>query len=109
VARWHEAEIGDRKILDCLLATDHPIGADKAAFFTSVGYSSEEWTRLRDDLMLMCEQGGEVVAEEQTPFGIKYVVDGLVQAPAGRNIELRTVWISEEPGDRPRLVTAYPR
>jgi hypothetical protein len=87
VARWHEAEIGDRKILDCLLATDHPIGADKAAFFTSVGYSSEEWTRLRDDLMLMCEQGGEVVAEEQTPFGIKYVVDGLVQAPAGRNIE----------------------
>jgi hypothetical protein len=108
VARWHEAEIDDRKILDYLLSTDHPIGADKAAFFTSIGYSREDWTRLRDDLMLMCEQG-EVVAEEQTPFGIKYVVDGLVQAPAGRNIELRTVWISEEPGDRPRLVTVYPR
>jgi len=70
------------KILDYLLSTDHPIGADKAAFFTSIGYSREDWTRLRDDLMLMCEQG-EVVAEEQTPFGIKYVVDGLVQAPAG--------------------------
>lgn len=78
MARWHEAEIDDRKILDYLLSTDHPIGADKAAFFTSIGYSREDWTRLRDDLMLMCEQG-EVVAEEQTPFGIKYVVDGLVK------------------------------
>ncbi len=46
---------------------------------------------------------------EQTPFGIKSVVDGLVQAPAGRNIELRSVWISQEPGDRPLLVTAYLR
>jgi len=44
---------------------------------------------------------------EQTPFGIKSVVDGLVQAPAAGTFELRSVWISQEPGDRPLLVTAY--
>jgi hypothetical protein len=49
------------------------------------------------------------VATQQTRFGIKYVVDGLVRAPAGRAIELRTVWISDGPEDAPRLVTAYPR
>jgi hypothetical protein len=63
-------------------------------------------TRQRSSLRWLQQEGMD---PEQTPFGIKYVADGLVQAPAGRNIELRTVWISEEPGDRPLLVTAYPR
>jgi hypothetical protein len=89
------------KILDYLLSTDHPIGADKGSVLHLHWIQQGRLDPPSDDLMLMCEQG-EVVAEEQTPFGIKYVVDGLVQAPAGRNIELRTVWISEEPGDRPR-------
>lgn len=101
MARWHEAEIDDRKDLG-LPPLDGP--SDRCGQGSVLHLHWIQQGRLdppSDDLMLMCEQG-EVVAEEQTPFGIKYVVDGLVQAPAGRNIELRTVWISEEPGDRPR-------
>lgn len=108
MARWNNAEISDRKIVDYPLAEDHPVGVDKAAFFAAVGYIRENWTQLRDDLLLIARQG-ELVATQQTRFGIKYVVDGLVRAPAGRAIELRTVWISDGPEDAPRLVTAYPR
>jgi hypothetical protein len=107
VVRWSEAQVGDRKILDYLLATDHPVGGDKAAFFAAVGYRRDDWTRLRDDLRGLPGRG-EVVSTSETPFGQKLVVDGVVQAPSGRMIGLRTVWITDGPGEPPRLVTAYP-
>ncbi|MGH3682777.1 MAG: DUF6883 domain-containing protein [Natronosporangium sp.] len=37
MARWSEAAVDERKILDYLLAVDHPIGGDKAVFFIAVG------------------------------------------------------------------------
>lgn len=89
MARWGEAEVTERKILDYLLAVDHPVGRDKAAFFIASGYSRTDWTRLRDDLV--------------------HVVDGVIGAPSGRTIGLRTIWISDGAEDPPRLVTAYPR
>jgi hypothetical protein len=49
-----------------------------------------------------------LVAEQQTPFGIKYVVNGVIRVPVGRSVALRTIWISVGPDDPPRLVTAYP-
>lgn len=53
MARWNDAEISDRKVVDYLFAEDHPVGADKAAFFAAAGYTREDWTRLRDDLILV--------------------------------------------------------
>lgn len=108
MARWDDAEVTERKVLDYLLASDHPTGKDKAAFFTAIGYTRDRWTRLRDDL-LAAARSGETVREEQTEFGVKYMVDTEVLAPDGRRIELRTIWISDEPEGVPRLVTAYPR
>jgi hypothetical protein len=108
MARWSEAEVTQRKILDYLLAADHPVGGDKAAFFTAIGYSRAHWSRLRDDLVRLARDG-EVAVEKQTPFGMKYVVDGVVDAPARRSVRLRTIWISDGADEPPRLVTAYPR
>jgi hypothetical protein len=107
MARWSEAEVTERKILDYLLAADHPVGGDKAAFFTAIGHTRSHWTQLRDDLVRLAHRG-EVVAEQQTPFGIKYVVNGVIRVPVGRSVALRTIWISDGPDDPPRLVTAYP-
>jgi hypothetical protein len=107
VAQWNKASVDDRKILDYLLASDHSVGGSKAIFFAAVGYTRAEGTRLRDDLLGLPERG-EVVSEQRTPFGVKYVVDGTVQSPTGRMTNLRTVWISDGPDDPPRLVTAYP-
>lgn len=107
MVRWSEAKIDERKILDYLLATDHPVGGDKAAFFIAVGYSRRAWKQLRKDLVELTEHG-EIIAKQETAFGHKYVVDGVVQSPSGRMIGLRTVWISDGPDEPPRLVTAYP-
>ena len=57
VFRWREAQVDERKILEYLLATGHPVGGAKAAFFVSLGYSSKEWTRLRDDLARIARHG----------------------------------------------------
>jgi hypothetical protein len=107
VVRWSEAQVDDRKILDYLLATEHPVGGGKAAFFAAVGYRRDDWTRLRDDLLGLPVRG-EVVSKSETRFGQKFVVDGVVQSPNGRMIGLRTVWITDGPGEPPRFVTAYP-
>lgn len=101
------ATVDERKILDYLLAVDHPVGGDKAVFFTAVGYRREEWIRLRDDLLSLAHRG-EIVAEQETKFGFKYVVDGVIHTPAGRAVSVRTVWISDGNDGPPRLVTAYP-
>lgn len=76
-------------------------------FFTAVGYTRSEWTRLRNDLLTIAHRA-EVVTEQQTKFGMKYVVDGVISSPTGRAVEVRTIWISDGPDDPPRLVTAYP-
>ncbi len=45
--------IDDAKIRDYLLSSTHPIGRSKARFIALLGYSQEEWQRLRDDLLEM--------------------------------------------------------
>lgn len=72
---WADAVVDAAKIVDYLLSAEHPIGADKTTFFIAIGYPRREWSRLRDDLKELPRKG-EVVAEEPTPFGVKYVVDG---------------------------------
>jgi hypothetical protein len=107
VTRWSEAHIDQPKIVDYLLATAHPVGGAKAAFFLSLGYRAEDWTRLRDDLAHIA-QNGEVVEADATAYGLKIIVDGVVESPCGQMVTLRTVWISDGPDSVPRLVTAYP-
>lgn len=104
---WREAVVTEEKILDYLLSVDHPTGGDKAAFSLGVGYTRTQWTRLRDDLRRLAS-AGTVVAEKRTDFGIKHVVDGMIETPDGRTVALRTIWISDEADGAPRLVTAYP-
>lgn len=43
------------------------------------------------------------------PFGIKYIIDGNLKFPNGRNAEVTTVWFIENETEIPKLVTAYPK
>jgi hypothetical protein len=107
VTRWSEAHIDERKVVDYLLATAHPVGGGKAGFFISLGYRAEEWSRLRDDLAHLA-RNGEVIEAGATAYGLKMIVEGVVESPCGRRVALRTVWISDGPEGVPRLVTAHP-
>jgi hypothetical protein len=102
------AAIDASKILGYLLSDTHPIGRFKAAFFGALGYSDENWTLLRDDL-LMLARTAPAVAGKASPFGQIFQVDGKLIGPLGRSAEVRTVWIIKTSEDIPRFVTAYPR
>jgi hypothetical protein len=107
MVRWSQAEVSEQKVLGYLLAADHPVGGAKSVFFRALGYERATWTRLRDDLRAVGQQG-EIVTEQPSRFGQKTVIDGVVRTPIGRVVRLRTVWISDSEGRPPRLVTAYP-
>lgn len=50
----------------------------------------------------------DVTFSENTPFGTRYVIEGPLVAPDGRQLQVRTVRFIDEAGQVPRFVTAYP-
>lgn len=101
------AHVPESKILDYLLSPDHPVGKDKAAYFTSRGFRRENPQLLRRALLELARRG-TVVDVTETGWGTKYYVEGSVRAPDGNRLDLATVWMGTDRGG-PRLVTAYPR
>lgn len=99
--------VPEPKITAYLLSPTHPDGSSKARFFTRYGFSLDAWWVLADALV---HHGvtHEVVKEEATPFGTKYVVDGTLDAPDGRTPLVRAVWLVSTGTTIPHLVTAYP-
>ena len=85
----------------------HPIGRAKAKFFRAHGYSDENAPVLADDLRRLATVG-QVVEQENTKYGRKYVVEGSTLTPRGTTIAVRTVWFVERDGGPPRFVAAYP-
>ncbi len=50
----------------------------------------------------------EVTNRIETSFGTKYIIDGILTGPSGREASIRTIWIVERNGDTARFITAYP-
>lgn len=93
------------KVTDYLLNASHPDNGGKAQFFVSLGLG--EPAALIEALSRVAV-AGEVVVQTESPHGLKFVVDGTIQSPSGRQPTVRTVWIIDAGEDSPRLVTAYP-
>src|SRR6478672_9719296 len=103
---YEKAVVPDGKIVDYPLSDTHRDGRHKAAFFRTFAYRLSEWRRLRDDLLKQATY--DVVSVENSQFGIRYVIEGIIQTPDGREPMIRTVWFIENNTDIPRLATAYP-
>lgn len=91
-----------------LLSFSHPDGKSKAVFFSSFGFSASRW----EELALALRQHAamnDVTEVESTAYGTKYVVEGPLLTPDGRNPEVRVVWFIERGDTTAHLVTAYPR
>jgi hypothetical protein len=101
------AEIPQAKIRGYLLSPTHRDGQHKAEFFTRFGFSVTAWQELAAALRQHAIDH-EIAKEEDSPFGKRYIVEGIIQAPDGRTPMLRTVWFIETGADTPRFVTAYP-
>ncbi len=104
----HErAFVPEQKITEYLLSPTHPDGWSKERFFTRFGFTRSNWRVLADALVRHAAKN-EVTQTEESPFGKRYVIEGIIEAPDQRTPLIRSVWFVEEQGDTPRFVTAYP-
>ena len=102
-----QAYVAREKVTAYLLSENHTTGRSKAQFFSRFGFQAEEWSVFADALRSHCIQNA-VVETEETPYGVKYVVDGILETPDGRNPNVRTVWQVDNGSTRPRIITARP-
>ena len=94
------------KVTDYLLSFDHPDGYTKARFFARFGFDAGR-PLVFVDAMVRHRADSELQGFQETPYGVRYVVHGVLRSPDGRNPRIRSVWFQEQPGFV-RLVTVYP-
>lgn len=96
------------KLVDYLLSFIHPVGKDKAEFFTRFGFVAERWELMEQALRLHAEQHDVARVDQSSPLGTHYIIEGQLETPDGRNPFVRVVWFIEFGSEVPHLVTAYP-
>jgi hypothetical protein len=101
------AVLRPEKIVNYLLAVDHPQGRSKARFFTQFGFSLDEWEALGAALHLHAFQW-DVIETVENQFGKKYIVEGPISTPSGRRPNIRAVWFIGNGSEVPEFVTAFP-
>ncbi len=102
-----EAEIDRNKITEYLLSLSHPYGRSKALFFTSFGFQIKIWLELSTALKQHAIQN-LCSSVQKTKYGKKFIIDGSIQAPDGREPTIKSVWFIKQGESTPRFVTAYP-
>lgn len=105
--RAEDAIVEDSKVSGYLLNFDHDDGKHKAAFFVAFGFSPDQGEQLAEALRSHAIRN-DVTKAVASPYGVRYVVEGPMSAPDGREPGVRSVWIIDEGEELPRLVTAYP-
>jgi uncharacterized protein DUF6883 len=79
------------KILDYLLNPLHRYGAAKAKFFTAFGFRADAWQILGEAFRELGRKN-DIVGAYETGFSPRFIVEGELNAPAGRLPRVRTVW-----------------
>lgn len=104
---YQQAQVPQPKITSYLLAINHSDGRGKALFFTAHGFSLDNWQVLA---VALCRHAADqdLAAEEASPFGMRYIIEGIISTPDGRNPHIRSIWFIETGEETPRFVTAYP-
>lgn len=96
--------VEEKKITDYLLNDKHPDGRNKAELFTKNGFDQESFFKALVEHL----KNNDIMNVEDLSFGKKYVTEGSIDAPNGKKVYLRTVWIVYFEKKFIKLVTAYP-
>jgi hypothetical protein len=94
------------KIVDYLLSDAHRDGRHKTPFFKRLGFTVTAWERAAWALREHAAEP-DVTRVETSPYRQRYVIEGIIRSPDGRDPFIRTIWCIETGEDTPRLVTAY--
>jgi hypothetical protein len=103
---YDQAIVPESKITKYLLSPTHEDGKSKEEFFTSFGFSISEWEIMANFLCLHAALH-EISEIKESDFGTKYIIDGEIETPDGRNPYIRTVWIIEDGESIPSFITAH--
>ena len=95
------------KLSDYLLSLNHSVGSSKARYFRAIGFNEENIGAFKQALLEIAKSN-QIIDEKTSAYGVKYVVDGVINISGDEEIYLRTVWIVETDQTTPRFVTAYP-
>jgi hypothetical protein len=104
---FERAVVSQEKVIDYLLSDTHHDGRHKAVFLKRFGFRVEEWEGLA---LALREHAAEhdITGVEVSRYGQRYVIEGSLRSPDGRNPLIRSIWFMEAGEDTPRFVTAYP-
>src|SRR5688572_2699660 len=102
-----QAAVPRQKIVDYLLSESHPDGQSKANFFRMFGFSSADWEVLAGALHDHAKRN-ELSKVEVSPFGTRFVIEGIIETPVNRSPWIRSIWFIDNGESIPRLVSAYP-
>ncbi|MBM4166496.1 MAG: hypothetical protein FJ218_06225 [Ignavibacteria bacterium] len=95
------------KLTDYLLSPLHSVGKHKMRVLRKVGFDEANIEKLENALLEIAKK--ETITQTlQTNYGMKYVIDGILNSPNGTTIKIRTIWIIEHEKTTPRFVTLYP-
>ncbi len=104
---YEKAIIPKEKLQEYLLSSTHPVGQFKARFFGALGYTSDSWLELENDIRSLLYE--DAIITEHTEYGQKYVVNGVLKGPSSKKAVITTVWIILSGENIPRFITTYPR
>ena len=80
---YENAVISETKITGYLLSTKHRDVRSKAEFFARLGFSSDAWEDLVKALLRHAAEN-EVAKIEDSPFGTRYIIEGVLSTPDRR-------------------------
>lgn len=102
---FESVQIDKTKLTEYLLSSTNEEG--KAGFFTRFGFSVAKWEMLAE-AMRHHAANHEVTQVIQNMHGTKFLIEGVLTTPDGRNPRVRSVWLVETGKQVARLITAYP-
>lgn len=80
---------------------------DKSLFLARANYTQDNWQQLEQDLR---EQilPLDATPTEETRYGNKYEIRGILTGPNGRGLPVVTIWMTEFPSQKTKFITLYP-
>lgn len=104
---YEYAVVPEAKIVRYLLDLSHPVGRSKAIFFLRFGFTLDKWEIMAQAFIAHISDH-DLTGVEITEDGQRYIVDGILHTPDGRNPFVRSIWFLETGTAVPRFVTSYP-
>jgi hypothetical protein len=101
------AVVPEAKLTQYLLNPAHPVGRSKALFFLKFGFTAISWRDLAEALLKHAREN-DATLSGQTTYGVRYFVDGILRAPDGTMLNIRSAWYIDTGSKVPRFVTAHP-